>query len=114
MSKNREVVEAVIPAAGSTSATVAVPANKILLGVKTPGTLVGTTLTFKVGFVSTDTPVTMKKADGSADYSIGTVTTNKYYPVNPNDFQGVPFLQVVSNGTETGGATIQLIFGQTE
>lgn len=112
MAKNRITAEAIIPAAGTTSATVAVPQNSSLVGVITPATFAGTALTFKAGYDAAVAPVGMKKTDGSADYSIGTVTTSKFYPVNANDFAGISYLQVISNATETPGATLILVFAQ--
>ena len=111
MAKSIEIVEAVIPAAGTDSGTITVPTGKTLLGFQTRSVLVGTTLKFKAAIIDTGTPVLMRTVDGSADISVA-VIPNRHYPVNPSNFESVKFLKVVSGSTETGGATIDLVFGQ--
>jgi len=111
MAKSIQIVEAVIPAAGTDSATITVPTGKTLLGFQTRSVLVGTTLKFKTAVVDTGTPVLMRTSDGSADLSVA-VIPSRHYPVNPSNFESVKYLQLNSSASETGGATIDLVFGQ--
>ena len=105
----REVLEAVIANAGTDSATVSVPLNKCLLGFRIPGTFTGTSVSFKMGIESTDTPRAIY--DGASLVSIS-VTANRYYYVDPKIFVGCNFLVIVSNSAEGAERTIPLVFGE--
>ena len=109
MSLRREVVEAVIPNAGTDSAVVTVPVNKCLLGFRIPGTFSGTAVSFKMGMESTDTQRAIY--DGASLVSIA-VTANRYYYVDPKIFVGCNFITLVSNATEGAERTISLVFGE--
>jgi len=109
MALKRQVEEAVIPNAGTDSATVTVPLNKCLLGFRIPGTFTGTSVSFKMGMESTDTPRAIY--DGTTLVSIS-VSASRYYYVDPKIFAGCSYLVIVSGSSEGAERTIPLVFGE--
>jgi hypothetical protein len=109
MALKREVEDAVIPNAGTDSATVTVPLNKTLLGFRIPGTFTGTSVSFKMGIEATDTQRPIY--NGATLVSIS-VAVNRFYYVDPKIFVGCAFLTIVSDAAEGGERTIPLVFGE--
>jgi len=109
MALKREVIEAVIPNAGTDSATVNVPLNKVLLGFRIPGAFTGTSVSFKMGMESTDTPRAIY--DGASLVSIS-VSANRFYYVDSKIFAGCSYLVIVSGSSEGAERTIPLVFGE--
>lgn len=111
MTTARTTEIATIANAGTTSPTVTVPTNSTLLGFVTPPGMTGTGISFKAGVAASDTPVVLKP--NNTTYSITIDATAGYYPVDPNHFEGISYLQVVSNLAEVGAKDITLVFGRT-
>lgn len=75
-----------------------------LVGIKTPDALTGTALTFLACDTEDGTFLPLIATTGSA-LSI-TVTTDKYYAVDPLQFHGVGFLKIVSGSAEAAARTL--------
>lgn len=102
----RSVLPAVIAASGTTTATITIPDGKRVVGLVTPSTFTGTTLTFKAAYSTSATPQSVYN-EGSA-YSVA-CSTDRFIAVNPNVFLGAVTLQIVSSSTEGAERTIQVI-----
>ena len=102
----RLALPAVIPASGTTTATITIPEGKRVVGLIMPSTFTGTTLTFKAGYSTSATPQPVYN-EGSA-YSVA-CATDRFIAVNPNVFLGAFTLQIISGSTEGSERTIQVI-----
>jgi hypothetical protein len=98
---------ATIAASGTISSAVGLGKRR-LLGIQTPPSLTGTSLSFQMSSDNV-TFVPMYTTAGSA-VSI-TVGTSRFVPVDPNLFLGVEFLKVVSGSTEGSARDIVLLAG---
>lgn len=110
MAKNLLSADVVIANGGTTSASLALPTNRIPLAIVTPSAMTGTSLTFAVSFDGqTFTPLFYE----STSYSI-TISTSvsRQYALNRNAFEGVRFLQVISGSTEAALRTLRVISGE--
>lgn len=107
MAGRRETLNAVIPSSGTDSATVTVPNGKRLAGFYMPAAFTGSTITFKGAVAAGDTPQALYNE--ASQYSIG-VGTNRFVAVDPNVFNGVSFLVLVSGSSEGAERTIKLVF----
>lgn len=112
MARSRSLLDAVIPNAGTDSATVTVPVNATLLGIHLPASMTGTSLKFKALATASSSATLIKKADNT-DYSLTIGSSAAYYPVDFTLFEGVAFVQVISGSAEGAARTLKLAFGQT-
>jgi hypothetical protein len=95
-------ISSVIPISTTTSA--AMPTEgAALVGVMMPAAFTGTAITFLVCNTLAGTYVPLKNASGAVSY---TVAAAEYVAVNPADFYGVTFFQIVSNATELAARTL--------
>lgn len=97
--------EAVIPNAGTTTPEVDL-LGLTLRGVYTPTALTGTAFTFLASQTSGGTFVAVRNEDGSA-YTL-TVAASRYTRVNPQVFEGLRFLKIVSGSAEGAARTLGL------
>lgn len=78
-----------------------------LSGFITPAALTGTTMTFQGSADNGATYVAVHGTDGAAiSY---TVTTSKYYAINPINFLGLTHIKIVSGSAEGAARDITLI-----
>ncbi len=112
MARSRTIKDAVIPNGGTDTPTVTVPTNSTLLGIHLPASMTGTTLKFKALATASAAATLIKKADNT-DYSLTIGSAAAFIPVDPNMFEGVEFLQVISGSAEGAARTLKLAFGQT-
>ena len=105
----REVLDAVIANAGTDSANLKAPLNKVLLGFRIPSAFTGTAVSFKMGIEGADTVCPIY--DGASLVSIS-VTASRYYYVDPKIFAGCNYIVIVSNAAEGAERTIPLVFGE--
>lgn len=93
-----------IAAAATTSAEI--PTGGLALcGIKFPPTFTGTTVTFVVCDVSGGTFIPLYNSAGAVSY---TIAQNRFYAIDPKDFQGVAFFKIVSGSTEGSTRTLAL------
>lgn len=86
---------------GAQNSSVISTGGLALTGIFLPAAFTGTALTFLAAPVVGGTYVPVCKSDGSPlSY---TVAQGTYVVIDPRDFQGIPFLKIVS-GTVEGGA----------
>jgi len=104
-----EIVETTIASSGSTSAAVNLSGLQ-LVAIKTPSALTGSSFTFTACDTVGGTYVLVQAVDGGSDYTASAATSEaQWIPVDVRVFAGVPFLKLVSSGTEAADRTIQLI-----
>ena len=96
-------VPATIAASGTVSNVIS-SSGLGLCGIKFPAGFLGTTVTFNVCESATGTFVPMKNSTGTAiSYTVG---ASEYTVINPSDFQGVAFFEIVSGTAQTSGASL--------
>lgn len=102
---------ATIPAGGTKTPVIKLSGQQIV-GFYTPGTLVGTAMTFNMTpDVNANPPLTLPVKASSGSALSFTVTTSSYYGFTVDQmeqFIGVNNIQLVSGSTETTGAIITL------
>lgn len=107
MAYNRSIDTATIPASGTTSDAITVPARKTLVGMQLPAAMTGTAMTFQQ---STDGGATWVNVyNESTAYSI-TFAASRYHALNPQVFHGVSLLRIVSGSTEASSRAVTLVF----
>lgn len=109
MAKNTRATTVTIANAGTTTPTITLDSNKIPLGIEMPAAFTGTALSFKATSVSGGTPVPLYYE--STLYSV-TVAASRFHSLNRNAFEGVKYLQIVSNATEGAARDLQLVTGE--
>jgi len=88
-----------IPATTATSGVINC-GGLVLCGVLLPTTFTGTTLTFLMCSTATGTFVPVYSTTSGTKLSY-TVAQGQYCAIDPKDFQGINFLQIVSGSTES-------------
>lgn len=81
----------------------------VSIGTPSTGRLVSTALTFKGSHNDPTNLRQIRNADGAVSLS---VAVDGFYAVNPADFAGVRFLQIVPGSTEPGGNCAFDVIGQ--
>lgn len=112
MAKNIKATIATIANGGTTTPTITLDPNKIPLALEMPSAFTGTTITFLATSSSGGTPVPLYFE--STLYSV-TVAASRHVALNRVAFEGVKYLQLVSNaggGGETAARDIVLISGE--
>lgn len=104
MSKIKAQKTAVIAISESDSAEVDLGGYD-LCGITMPAAFTGTAISFKVATASGGTFNVVH--DGGSLLS-ETASASKYIVLDPNQFKGVQYLKVVSNGTEVAERTLTL------
>jgi hypothetical protein len=95
---------AVISASTTTSAVINL-GGFTLCGIQIPAAFTGTALTFLVCSTATGTFVPLKTSTSGTSLSY-TVAQGTYAAINPQDFYGVNYLQIVSGSTEGSARTL--------
>lgn len=94
----------VITSGGTVSSTSAM-ANYALVGITFPAAMTGTTVTFKGSTASGGTFVPVYNSSGQVSY---TIAASRYYAIDPKDFLGTLYLQVVSGSSEGADRSLVL------
>jgi hypothetical protein len=83
--------------------------NRVPLAIVTPAALTGTTLKFQA---SLDEGTTFYPIyNEGTEYSV-TVNISRFVALNPNVFQGVPCIRVVSGSSEAASRIIGVVSGE--
>lgn len=101
---------AVIASSGTTSTSVIMERNRVPLAIVTPAALTGTTIKFQVA-LSSDATTFYPLYDEGTEYSV-TVSTSRYVALNPDVFQGVSVMRLVSGSSEAASRTISVVSGE--
>ncbi len=97
-------VDAVISSSGTTSSAVDLGGTS-LCGIHMPSAFTGSSITFKAAASATDSYRTVTKNGISLS---ATVAADQYIVLDPTDFAGIRFLQVVSGASESASRTLTL------
>lgn len=111
MAKNTKATTVTIPNAGTSTANIPMDLSKIPLAIEMPAAFTGTAITFKGTSTPGGTPVPIYYE--STLYSV-TVAPSRFVSLNRAAFEGVKYLQIVSNagGGETAQRDFQLVTGE--
>lgn len=108
MAKNLKLTDTVTIASSGTTSTSLQLQGTIPLAIQTPAALTGTSFTFQS---SNDGSAWYDLYNGSTLYSV-TVGINRYIALNPDVFEAVRYVRIVSGSTEAASRTIVLISGE--
>lgn len=110
MAKNIQLTDTVtIASAGTVSTSIIMERNRVPLAVIVPAAFTGTTIKFQA---SIDQGTTFFALYNEAtEYSV-TVSTSRYVALNPDVFQGVACVRLVSGSSEAASRTISVISGE--
>ncbi len=109
MAKNTKATTVTIPNGGTTTPTIPMDPNKIPLAIELPAAFTGASISFRGSSLSGGSPVPIFFE--STLYSV-TVAASRFISLNRNAFEGVRFLQIVSNASELAARDIQLVTGE--
>lgn len=109
MARNLALTDTVtIASSGSTSTSITMQGGRVPIAILTPAALTGTAFTFEC---SVDGTNFYDLYNGGTEYSL-TVAANRYIALNPDVFQGVRYVRIVSGSTEAASRTIYVISGE--
>lgn len=112
MAKNTKATLVTIPLGGTFTPSIPMDQNKIPLAIDVPSAFTGTAITFRASSQSGDTLDPLYNE--ATLYSV-TIGPSRFVSLNRSVFEGVKFLQIVSNaggGGETAARDIILITGE--
>lgn len=111
MAKNSKATTVTIANAGTETPTITMDPSKIPLAIEMPAAFTGTAITFKACSQVGGTPVPLY-FEGTL-YSVA-VAASRFISLNRAAFEGVKYLQLVSNagGGESAARNIQLVTGE--
>jgi len=105
---NRAGKKEVTIATGATTSSAIAISYGFIVGIEFPASMVGTSVSFTVADLSTDTFKALYGTTGAL-FTVPVVASG-IVQVNANDVSSLGgFIKVVSNATETSGATLKLI-----
>lgn len=108
MAKNIALTDKVTIATGTTSTGLSMTRNRVPVAILTPAALTGTSMTFQASLDGTNF---YDLYNGSTQYSV-TVAASRYIALNPDVFQGVAFIRLVSGSSEAASRDIYVISGE--
>ena len=109
MAKNLMLTSIVtIANGGTTSTSITMERNRVPVALLTPSGLTGTSMTFQA---SVDGTNFYDLYNGSSAYSL-TVGASRYVALNPDVFQGVFYVRVISGSAEAAARTLYIISGE--
>lgn len=108
MARNLKLTDTVTIASSGTTSTGLTLQGTVPLAVQTPAALTGTTFTFQA---SVDGSTWYDLYNGSTSYSV-TVAASRYISLNPDVFEGVKYIRIVSGSAEGASRTIYIISGE--
>jgi hypothetical protein len=91
-----------IPSASATSAPITTHGLN-LVGLQMPSSLTSTSITFAVSSTLNGTYVPLYNSSGQVSY---TVAASRYISINPSDFNGVYYFEVIMGSTEAAARTL--------
>lgn len=110
MAKNIQRSDTVtIASSGTTSTSLLMERNRVPLAIVTPAALTGTTIKFQASVDDGATFVPLYNE--GTEYSV-TVNTSRFVALNPNVFQGVVLLRLVSGSSEAASRVIGIVSGE--
>jgi hypothetical protein len=86
----------------TTSSTISTNGSS-LVGVQIPAAFTGTSITFLAAMASGGPFQPVYNGAGQVKYN---VVEGQYIAINPQDFYGIPFLQIVSSASEGAARTL--------
>ena len=99
---------AVIASSGTTSTSIIMERNRVPLAVIVPAAFTGTSIKFQA---SIDQSTFFALYNEGTEYSV-TVSTSRYVALNPDVFQGVACVRLVSGSSEAASRTISVVSGE--
>jgi hypothetical protein len=110
LAKNITLTDTVtIASSGTTSTALTMQGGRVPLAIITPSGLTGTTFKFQA---SADQGANFYALyNEGTEYSVA-VNTSRYIALNPNVFEGVKVLRIVSGSSEAAVRTIGIISGE--
>jgi hypothetical protein len=111
MAKNTKGTVVTIPNLGASTPNIQLDPSRIPLGIEMPAAFSGTALTFKASSQNGGTPVPLYFE--STLYSVS-CAASRFISLNRAAFEGVKFLQIVSNagGGESAARDLVLVTGE--
>ena len=109
MAKSTKATAVTIANAGTTTPTITLDPSRIPLSIEMPAAFTGTAITFKACSLSSGTPVPLYYE--ATLYSV-TVAASRFVSLNRAAFEGVKYLQIVSNATEGAQRDLLLVTGE--
>ena len=110
MAKNVTLTDTVtIASSGTTSTSLTMQGGRVPIAIVTPSALTGTTFKFQAS-ADQGTNFYALYNEGT-EYSV-TVSTSRYIALNPNVFEGVKVVRIVSGSSEAAARTIGVISGE--
>jgi hypothetical protein len=110
MGANSYIIQAIIPISTRKSQRFVIPENYIPVGLFTdPVGMTGTTLTFDASLVSTGGSEFVVGDGAGNAYSLTNISNLQFMKLDANLFAGIPYLEVLSNGTEAAARTITIV-----
>ena len=109
MAKNLTLTDTVtIASSGTTSTALTLQGGRVPLAIVTPSALTGTAFTFQA---STDGTNFFNLYNEATQYSVA-VNTSRYIALNPDVFQAIRYIRIVSGSSEAALRTISVISGE--
>ena len=110
MAKNIQLTDTVVIASsGTTSTSIIMERNRVPLAVIVPAAFTGTSIKFQAS-IDQGTTFFALYNEGT-EYSV-TVSTSRYVALNPDVFQGVACVRLVSGSSEAASRTISVVSGE--
>ncbi len=111
MAKNTKATTVTIANGGTTTPTITMDPSRIPLAIEIPAAFTGTAITFKACALNGGTPAPLY-FEGTL-YSVA-AAASRFIALNRAAFEGVKYLQLVSNagGGESAARDIQLLTGE--
>ena len=108
MAKNLKLTDTVTIASSGTTSTGLTLQGTIPLAIQTPAALTGTSFTFQA---SVDGASWFDLYNAGTQYSV-TVAASRYIALNPDVFEGIRYIRIVSGSSEGASRTIYIISGE--
>ena len=109
MAKNLTLTDTVtIASSGTTSTALTLQGGRVPIAIVTPSALTGTAFTFQA---STDGTNFFNLYNEATQYSVA-VNISRYIALNPDVFQAIRYIRIVSGSSEAALRTISVISGE--
>lgn len=109
MAKNLTLTDTVtIASSGTTSTALTLQGGRVPIAIVTPSALTGTAFTFQA---STDGTNFFNLYNEATQYSVA-VNVSRYIALNPDVFQAIRYIRIVSGSAEAALRTISIISGE--
>jgi hypothetical protein len=109
LAKNLTLTDTVtIASSGTTSTALTLQGGRVPIAIVTPSALTGTAFTFQA---STDGTNFFNLYNEATQYSVA-VNISRYIALNPDVFQAIRYIRIVSGSSEAALRTISVISGE--